>query len=105
MRLIAFILVLLAVNALTSFALAAAVRTRWLCTLASFIIIETLILLWGFLHVTDSSRYPDETFGVTIAVAVGIAPILAGTSIGFVVLASNLYRKPPRPFSNISSKS
>jgi hypothetical protein len=88
-----FILGLVIVNALVSFALAGFVRAKGLCILASVIITELAAAL-VFASQGRNSAHPEDAIllPATCVVLIG-TPVLVVSSVGFTFLAWRLYKR------------
>ena len=78
-------------SAVVTFVMAKFVRTNWLCIVASAIIAESLMVLYGLSVAADSDYAGTALLGVSVTLIFG-TPVFIGTTIGFTFLARRLYR-------------
>jgi hypothetical protein len=98
-----FILLLVGLNAVVSFAIAAILRSNVLCIIASAVITESLFVLYGSAQAANSPDVYDILLAVNITAMVS-TPVIVGTSVGFVFLARRLYRRNATPSESNSKK-
>jgi hypothetical protein len=88
-----FIVFLVVVNGVVSFALAAFVRTKGLCIIASTIITELAAAL-VFAAEGRKSPYPEDSILLPAScIALVGTPVLLVSSVGFTFLASRVYKR------------
>lgn len=94
MGILAFILILLVVNGVVSFALTRFIRATGLAIFASAIITIMLFLLWG-MESAASARGEDvhDVFLAINIMSFFVVPGLIGTSFGFVLLIRRMQTK------------
>ena len=96
MGLLLFILLLVGLNAIVSFAIAAVVRSNVLCIISSVVATEGVIALYGLNSAAGSREVHDVLLAMNISLILS-TPVIVGTSVGFVVLARRLYRGQRAP--------
>jgi hypothetical protein len=89
---IAFILILVFVTAVVSFAAAALIRSNSLCIVASAVIAELLFILYALVQAADSPHAEDVLLGVNMTLMVG-TPVFVLSALGSTFLARKVYRK------------
>jgi len=92
MDFITFILTVMFVTGVVSFALAALIRTSWLCIVASAVIAELLYMLYILAQVSSFPYPEDLLLGVNITLAIG-TPVFVLSAVGFTFLARWIYQK------------
>jgi len=92
--------VLMAIIAVVSFFFAWVIQSRVFAVFVTIIVIELLFALFSFRAVASSSDAAEILYLLPVVLVAYTLPMVLLTSIGFIRLASSLYRRKVNPVMN-----